>query len=130
MAAVVAGVVGGVVAFSLAHAPRSQPALADDAALRSVAARISTVVEESREAAEATKRDQEPLRDTERPGEDLREEPAEGAVLGSDVGSNAADPAIEQAPAQKGSASPSTSPNRAFEVPSPPPQLPRRRFNK
>jgi serine/threonine-protein kinase len=132
VAAVAAGVVGGVVAFSLAHAPRSQPTLADDAAVRSVAARIATAVEESKETAEAeaAQRDREPPASPGEDSRDLREEPAEGAVLGSDVGSGAADPASEQAPAQRGSASPAASPNRAFEVSPPPPQLPRRRFNK
>jgi alkylation response protein AidB-like acyl-CoA dehydrogenase len=130
VAAVAAGVVGGVVAFSLAHAPRSQPTLADDAAVRSVAARIATAVEESTETAEAAQRDREPPASPGEDSRDLREEPAEGAVLGSDVGSGAADPASEQAPAQRGSASPAASPNRAFEVSPPPPQLPRRRFNK
>jgi serine/threonine-protein kinase len=134
VAAVAAGVIGGVVAFSLAHSSRSQPALADDAALRSVAARIATAVEESTDSDEteaaAAQGDREPPAS---PGEDLRdlhEEPVEGAVLGSDVRSGAADSASEQAPAQKGSASPAPSLNRAFEVPPPPPQLPRRRFNK
>jgi serine/threonine-protein kinase len=113
--AIAAGVLGGVLAFSLAHNPRPQPVAADDAALRAVAARVSTAVDQSREAEEAAR--ELPAS----PGDDLGEEPAEGAVLGSDVANPAAEPA-------QGAAS--AAPTRAFEVPPPPPLLPRRRFNK
>ena len=49
-------------------------------------------------------------------------EPAEGDVLGSEVG--AANPIGDKA------AGATPAPTRAFEVPPPPPQRPRRRFNK
>lgn len=120
VAAIAAGVLVGVLAFTLAHAPRRPSIAADDAALRDVAVRVSSAVDHAKADAEP----REPPRD---PGEDLGAEPAEGAVLGSEVGSGAAN---AQAPALAPVASPAPSSSRAFGAPPPPPALPRRRFNK
>jgi len=136
VAAVAAGVLGGVVAFSLAHAPKTPPVAADDAALRAVATKVSVAVDESRQVEEVARRAPPAS-----PVDDLDAEPSEGTALGADIGSGAANPPSDQAtPAQKSAAAPAPAPSpapalspsstRAFEVPPPPPQVPRRRFNK
>lgn len=121
VSAVAAGVLGGVLAFSLAYAPRPEQVVAEDTGLREVAARMSAAVDELRQSEDAARREATASPDDEKEGTLV-----EGEAKGADGDADGA----EKPPAFKESAAPAPSPTRAFEVPPPPPQWPRRRFNK